>query len=470
MDTDEKTKITSSCFSLRLRLCVRFIHHFFSRISLCLCVSSEASGENQNRLMEFTYIAINPNGAKVTSQLAADTEDAAVKQLQKQGFVILNLMQGAAATAQKKGRSAKVASDEFVPEGQSPKKKTAKRIKSDDVTQLSRELAIMIESGVSIIEAIDSLGTHNDNLAIQQMMMQLKGRLHEGVGLGDAMAQFPKLFSTMYVSMIRTAEVGGRLAETLNQAAEYQEASQEMKRKVKGAMAYPVVLLVVTSIVLIFMLTFVIPQFSQLFTRMNAKLPIQTAILMSASVFLKERWYLIPIVGLSGFFGGRAFLKTETGRRTLTLLSLKFPGIKDIVVKVAVARILRALGTLLESGVSLLVALEMAAQSVSNYHFERAMKVIVQSVSEGKPLTQAMRETGVFPPMICQMISVGEKSGKLSSVLLRMAKFYEAEVDARLKMLSSILEPVMIVVIGIMVGGMAVSIIGPIYSLTDAVK
>ncbi len=418
--------------------------------------------------MEFTYTAINASGSQVTSQLMADNEDAAIKQLQRQGLVVLNLMQ-AGADALKKGRQ-KSASADAPLEAVGEKKKTAKRIKGDAITQLSRELAIMIESGVSIIEAIDSIGTHSDNLAIYTTMMQLKGRLNEGVGLGDAMAQFPKLFSTMYVSMIRTAEVGGRLSETLNQAAEYQEASQEMRRKVKGAMAYPVVLMVVTTVVLIFMLTFVIPQFNQLFTRMNAKLPLQTAILMAASVFLKSNWYLIPITGGVGFFGGRAFLKTEVGRKTLTQVSLKTPGINDIVVKIAVSRILRALGTLLDSGVSLLVAIDMASQSVGNYYFERAMTQVKHSVEEGKPLTQAMRETGAFPPMICQMISVGEKSGKMSSVLLRMAKFYEAEVDARLKMLSSILEPVMIVVIGVMVGGMAISIIGPIYSLTDAVK
>ena len=436
--------------------------------AMCKVSKSQFFGNQEKGEMEFTYTALTHSGSKVTDRLMAETEDAAVRQLQKQGLVILDLMQASAASA--KQAKSKPSCIESPSEGFAGKKKTAKRIKADTVTQLSRELAIMIESGVPIIEAIDSLGTHNDNLTIQNMMMQLKGKLNEGVGLGDSMMQFPKLFSTMYVSMIRTAEVGGKLSETLNQAAEYQEASQEMKRKVKGAMAYPVVLMVVTTIVLIFMLTFVIPQFDQLFTRMNAKLPIQTAILMKVSVFLKGNWFLIPIVGLSGFFGGRAFLKTERGRRSLTMLSLKTPGINDIVVKIAVSRILRALGTLLDSGVSLLVSLDMAAQSVGNYFFEEAMIKIKHSVEEGKPLTQAMRETGAFPPMICQMISVGEKSGKMSSVLLRMAKFYEAEVDARLKMLSSILEPVMIVVIGIMVGGMAVSIIGPIYSLTDAVK
>ncbi len=412
--------------------------------------------------MEFAFTAMNAQGAKISDRIQAESSDQAITRLQSNGYIILDLAaNSAAAEAKNKAKDAK--SKGFFTLSKS------KKIKVEHSVALSRELSIMIETGVPIVEAITSLAEHADNPAMKETLEQLTSDLNEGKGLADSMAQYPKLFSALYVSMVRTAEVGGSLNETLNHAAEYLETSLEMRRKVKGAMAYPGVLLAVTVLVLIFMLTYIIPQFNQLFVKMNAEVPLQTRFLLAVSMFLKANWWLIPLSLGGTFFGMRAFLSKPKGKMIFAKIVLKTPVVGMLATKVAVARLLRALGTLLNSGVSLMVSLDMAAQSTQNPVFDEAVNYISSKVEEGQTLTACMRETGVFPSMVCQMVAVGEKSGQMSEVLLRVSRYYEREVDAALKTVSSIIEPVMIVVLGVIIGGMAISIIGPIYSLTNAV-
>jgi type IV pilus assembly protein PilC len=415
--------------------------------------------------MEFAFTALNAQGIKVTDRIQAENSDQAITRLQANGLTVLDLSQkaiGASAEPAKAGAKADSKKGGLLGS-------RSKKIKMEQAVAMSRELAIMIETGVPIVEAISSLAEHSDHPGMREILHNLMNDLNEGKGLAESMAQYPKLFSTLYVSMVRTAEVGGSLNETLNHAAEYLETALEMRRKVKGAMAYPGVLLAVTIMVLIFMLLYIVPQFNQLFSKMNAEVPLQTKFLLAVSLFLKANWWLIPLSLGGAFWGMKTLLSKPQGKMMFAKAVLKIPVVGVLATKVAVARLLRALGTLLNSGVSLLVSLEMAAQSTQNPVFDAAVLHIKSKVEEGQTLTASMKETGVFPSMVCQMVAVGEKAGQMSEVLLRVSRYYEREVDAALKTVSSIIEPVMIVVLGVIIGGMAISIIGPIYSLTNAV-
>lgn len=409
--------------------------------------------------MDFTYTAVDPRGARVSERVQAENGDQALHRLQNQGFVVLSLE--TADTAQATGISGKALIASLG---------LTRAAKLDHIVVISRELAIMIETGVPIVEALEALQSHAEDKMIQQALAQAHADLSQGKTIAQAMAAQPHVFPSVYVSMIRTAETGGSLDETLNQAAEYLEASLEMRRKVTGALTYPAVLMVVATGVVIFMMTYLLPRFGPLFTHMGAQIPTSTRLMLAASAFLQKHWWTIPLTLGSVGWGFRAFARTPFGRNFLTRLAHKTPAVGDVVKKVALARILRALGTLAGAGVSLLLALEMAGQTAQDVLFEAALAQVRQDVERGVSLAEAVVKTNAFPPIICQMMAVGEKSGRLSEVLLRVAKFFERDVDARLKTLSAVIEPFMIVFLGLIIGFIAISVIGPIYSLVGSVK
>ncbi|HLJ68940.1 MAG TPA: type II secretion system F family protein, partial [Chloroflexota bacterium] len=270
--------------------------------------------------------------------------------------------------------------------------------------------------------------------------------------------------------LVSTAEVSGDLDRTLSLAAEYLETTLEMQRKVRGAMTYPVILFLVAVGVIVFMLTYLLPQFRELFTKMNAVIPTETRVMFALSDFLVGRWYVVVAAIAIAIFSVRAFASTREGSYQICRLLQSIPVLGDLRTKIAISRQIRSLGTLMESGVGLLVALTTAAPTAQNVLFEEAMMSAWHRVNEGATLNESMRESGRFPSMVCQMVAVGEKSGRVGSILLRMAAYYEREVDARLKTLSTVLEPLMIVFLGVVVGFLAVSIISPIYSLVSSVK
>jgi type IV pilus assembly protein PilC len=409
--------------------------------------------------MDFTYTALDPRGAKVSERVQAEDDDQALRRLQSQGLVVLSLEP--ARVAQAAGGSVKTLLASLG---------LTRSAKLEQVVILSRELAIMMETGVPIVEALEALQKHAEDKMIREALAQAHADLSQGKTIAQAMGAQPHVFPSVYVSMIRTAETGGSLDETLDQAAEYLEASLEMRRKVSGAMTYPAVLMVVATGVLVFMMTYLLPRFGPLFDHMGAEIPATTKMLLGASAFLQAHWWTIPLtLGGSGW-GFRMFARTPFGRNSVTRLVHRVPVVGDVVRKVALSRILRALGTLSGAGVSLLLALEMAGQTAQDVIFEAALAQVRQDVEHGVSISEAVIKTKVFPPIVCQMMAVGEKSGRLSDVLLRVAKFFERDVDARLKMLSSVIEPFMIVFLGLVIGFIAISVIGPIYSLVGSVK
>ena len=409
--------------------------------------------------MDFAYTAINATGSTVKDKIPADTEAQALQRLQAQGFIVLSLDAGRKSQAAGGGAGRAKFAMQF-----------SRKVKLEQLVLLSREFAIMIETGVPIVEAIELLTEHAEDPLIRDAMTGVHTDLCEGKTLVQALSAHPRVFPKLYVDMVRTAETGGSLDETLNQAADYQEMSLEMRRKIVGAMTYPAILLVIAVAVVLFMLIFLLPQFNDMFTRMGADVPVATRLLLAASAFLHAQWWTVPITLFGGWAGFKTMLSLPAGRELWTKIMHRVPIAGDLIRKIVLARLLRAMGTLSGAGVPLLIALETAEQTAQDIIFERAMRQVRSTVEEGISLSEAVTATGVFPPMICQMMAVGEKSGRLSPVLLRIAEFHERDVEARLKVLTGILEPLMIVVLGVIVGFIAVSIITPIYSLVGSVK
>ena len=424
--------------------------------------------------MEFAFTAIDAAGGQVKEQIRCDSESQAVQRLQSQGYIILSLDtvggRGRKAKANEKGKDSGAAVSSGSGLNKSIPLPWKRKLKLDQLTLLTREFAIMIETGVPIVEAIELLREHAENPILQEALEGVHTDLCGGRTLVQAFSVYPNVFPKLYVDMVRTAETGGALDETLNQAADYQELALEMRRKIVGALTYPAILGIVAVMVVLFMLIFLLPQFKDMFSKMGADIPLQTQILLAMSDFLHANWWVVPLTICGAIAAFKAILRVPAGKKAVTKLTHKTPILGDIVKKAILARMLRALGTLSGAGVSLLIALETAQQTAQDVIFEESMTEVRQSVEEGASLSEAVLQTGVFPPMICQMIAVGEKSGRLSPVMLRIAGFYERDIDARLKVLTGVIEPLMIVVLGVIVGFIATSIITPIYSMVGSVK
>lgn len=408
--------------------------------------------------MEFAFTALDPRGTKIQERLRADNSQVALKELQGRGLIVLSLAEEKVTVSDTRHTAV------------SPFSGRKRRVKTEQIVALTRELAIMVETGVSITMAVDTLLTHADNLTIRDALFEARADLAEGKSISQSLGKHPKVFPKLFIDLIRTAEAGGSLDETLNRAADYIESSHEMKRKVTGAMIYPGVLLTATLLVLTFLLTFVVPQFQEMFVKMNADIPVSTQILFALSDFLRLRWWLLFLGIAALFFGSRQALKQPANQQRWTHVVHRLPIFGNLVKKVAMSRMLRSLATLNSSGVSLLVSLQTASQTAQNVLYEKALLQVRSQVEQGASLTEAITASGIFPGMVCQMVAVGENSGRLSSILMRIASYYEREVEAKLKVMTSIIEPVMIVVLGFVVGFIAVSIIVPIYSLVGSVK
>lgn len=413
--------------------------------------------------MNFTFSAINSQGLSVRERLEAESEQEALEALHNRGLTVLAL----SAPRQRPhldGGAANLLSSI------TSRFAVTKRVRPEQIVALTRELSILIETGVPLLDGVEVLIKDEANPTVRRALLSFRKEINEGRGMADVMAGLPQIFPANYVRMVRTAEKSGKLDETLSRAADYLEKTHEMWSKVQSALTYPKILLFITLGVTLFMLLFLIPRFQEMFTRMNAPLPLYTQLLVGASKLLRERWWvaalLTPILALSL----RASLRHPIGQRFAAFVLLRLPVAGDLIRRIETARLIRSLGALLDAGVSLLEALETAGYSVQHRVFTRAVETVRRQVAEGQPIAAAFAETRLFPTALCQIMAVGEKSGRLSAVLIRMAAYYEQEVDNRLKKLSTLLEPLMVVFLAVVVGMVAVAVILPIYSLMDNMK
>ncbi len=344
------------------------------------------------------------------------------------------------------------------------------RVSYRDLSVVTRQFSTMLNAGISVVEALDILAEQATNKKLKNILHDIRADVEQGSTLTAAMRKYENIFGPLAISMIEVGETGGILSETLMKISLHYEKIYKLRSKVKSAMAYPVVIFIIAIAVIMVLLIFLIPTFASLYESVGMKLPAPTRFVMNLSMFLRKNiFYLIG--GLVAFvFLFRKWKRTESGRRIWDNIVLRIPIFGGLIKKNAIARFTRTLGTLVNSGVSILDALEISARTAGNTVIERAILRARKSVGEGKSIAEPLKESKIFPPIVTQLISIGEKTGRLSEMLEKVSDFFEEEVDAATSALTSIIEPLMLVFIGGVVGGILLAMYLPIFNLASAIK
>jgi type IV pilus assembly protein PilC len=343
-----------------------------------------------------------------------------------------------------------------------------RRIRKQDLIYVTTQLAIMVDTGITLSVALGSIVQQEQNPSLRAVLIALKTKVEAGDDFSAALAEHPKLFDKTFVSLIKASEATGKLGEMLYRIADYLRKEVETRAKIRGAMAYPGVMMVVAIAVTIFLLTFVLPKFAPLFAARGDSLPGPTRFMMGASKLLISYWYagLAAVIALVvGFIYGK---RTVPGRQALDWVKIHAPIVGPMFRKVAISRSIRTLGTMLASGVGMLDSIRLSAEVAGNYYYERLWMAALEHVTAGKQICETLAGNPLFPPVLVQMISSGEETGKLDEVLVKVSSYYDQEVETSLKTVTSLIEPLMITVMGFIVGGIGLSLLLPIFSLSRA--
>ncbi|MEJ5375681.1 MAG: type II secretion system F family protein [bacterium] len=343
------------------------------------------------------------------------------------------------------------------------------KVTEKDIVLFTRQFATMIDAGLPLVQCLDILANQTDNRTFKQMLKQIKSDVEGGSTFADALKKHPKTFDELFVNLIAAGEVGGILDTILNRLAAYIEKAMKLKKKVKGAMVYPSVVLVVAVAVVAVLLLFVIPIFKKMFEDMGGGLPTPTQIVIDLSEWVQSYILFIIAVAVAFFIGLNRFYATRKGRALMDDLILRVPVIGDLIRKVAVARFTRTLGTMIQSGVPLLDGLDIVARTAGNKTVESAILKTRASIAEGRTIADPLSESGVFPSMVVQMIAVGESTGALDVMLAKIADFYDEEVDAAVEALTSLIEPFLMIFLGGTIGGLVIAMYLPIFKLAGTV-
>ena len=343
------------------------------------------------------------------------------------------------------------------------------RVKGPDVVVFARQFATMINAGLPLIQSLDILQAQQENKTFKKIIKEIKDRVEEGSTLADAMGRHPKVFDDLFVNMVAAGEVGGILDTILNRLSAYMEKAMKLKRQVKGAMTYPVIVMIIAVLVIAVILIFVIPVFEQMFADFGGVLPAPTRLVVGISRFVKGNVIFI-LLGL-GFlgFGFKRYYATDRGRAMVDNLLLKLPVFGPLLQKVAVARFTRTMGTMISSGVPILEALDIVAKTSGNVTIEKALYSVRAGITQGRTMAEPLGESKVFPSMVVQMVAVGEQTGALDAMLGKIADFYDDEVDAAVEGLTSMIEPFMMVFLGTTIGGLVVAMYLPIFKMAGMV-
>jgi type IV pilus assembly protein PilC len=343
-------------------------------------------------------------------------------------------------------------------------------VKTRDVVIFTRQFATMINSGLPLVQSLDILAEQTENPTLRKTIQEVLYDVESGHTLADAMGKHPKIFTELFVNMVAAGEAGGILDTILLRLATFLEKNDALIRKIKGAMVYPAVIFSVAISAIAILLIFVIPTFQSMFESAGIPLPLPTRIVIGMSAFLQGYWWAVAAGIVAAVFAIRQFYKTDQGELLIDRFILGLPIVGDLQRKAAVARFTRTLGTLVSSGVSILEGLEITAKTAGNRVIHDAVMGSRASIAGGETIAGPLKESGVFPPMVVQMINVGEQTGGLDEMLTKIADFYDEEVDAAVETLLSAMEPIMIVVLGVIVGGMIVAMYLPIFDMINAVK
>jgi type IV pilus assembly protein PilC len=423
--------------------------------------------------VQFSYKAQNRDGKTISGIYEAPDKEALLATLAKQGAKPIAI-HALGESSKKSGGKGGL----FKP-----------KVKLRDLVIFTRQMSTMVSAGVPLPRALDTLGEQADNKYFKEVIAGISKEIESGTALGDAFAKYPDVFSDVYVSMVRAGEAGGILDEILKRLASQTEKDARIRKKVKGAMTYPIVILSVTILAFFGLMIFVIPKIGKILTDLggpDAKLPIYTKVLLDTSDFLVGA-SIMKMIGLGGipvlgnlpnavFVGGAVgigiyyfmkYIKTPVGKYWFHGVLLKIPVLKTIIIKVAISRFARTFASLASAGVGVLDALEVTGGAIGNKVIQKELDDAARAVRNGKPLSEALAHSQHFPPIVFQMLAVGEETGQIDTILIKVADFYDEEVDTVIDSLSSILEPVMIIVLGGIVGLIAASVMGPIASLSQ---
>lgn len=391
----------------------------------------------------YTYVAKTEDGRKVTGSLEVASEKVVLEALHRQGLVVLRV-KGEKAPAKHQGG-----------------------VGLEDLAVFARQMATLVDAGIPIISGLDAVADQLENRTLRETVVKVRDAIEGGTNFTAAIAKQSAVFSPLFVSMIKAGEASGHLAQVFDRLATYMEKSASLQRKVRSACIYPIIVISMALVVTSMLMLKVIPAFKEIFSTLGADLPLPTRILIALSDFGQQAF--LPLIGLLvfGVFLFRKALKTPKGRYRFDQLMLKLGIVGPIVRKVAIAKFARTLATLVSSGVQILGALEIVSDSAGNKVVSEAILKVRSSIKEGENIAGPLAASGVFPPMVVRMIAVGEQTGRLDDMLVKVADFYEEQVDAAVSGLTSALEPVIIAVLGVVVGSIVLAIFLPIFKLTE---
>ena len=397
----------------------------------------------------FAYTAINTDGKTVKSVMEADNEAIVLSKLREQSMQIVDIKK---TKAKKSGGFGKA------------------KMKPKSLVVFSRQFATMIDAGIPILRCMEILTSQTKDPALKPALESVTADVKSGMTMHDSMAKHPGVFNKLYVNMIRAAELGGILDVILDRLSGFLEYEADVRAKIKGAMMYPVLVMIFSAVMLMVLFSFVLPKFKEIFTGMDVKLPAVTAALFKMGDFMKVYWWVVILVCFGTWLGFKAYGKTERGRYQIDYFKLKVPIVGELTLKMSIARFCRTFGTLINSGVPMMRSLEIVGETLGNRVLSGAIDDTRIAIREGQKLSDPLAASGLFPVMVTHMIDVGEESGRLSEMLVKVGDFYDSEVDVAVKGLTSMIEPMLIIFLGVVVGFIAISVMTPIFKLVNSVQ
>ena len=399
----------------------------------------------------FVYEAVDQSGRIVKNKVEADNEQVVLAKLREQQFHVVSLNEA------KGGLKMRVAGGK------------AQKIKLQTLVVFSRQFATMIDAGIPIIKCLDILEGQTKEDSMKAVISATRKDVKGGLSLTDAIAKHPNAFSKLYINMIRAAEIGGILDVILDRLAGFLEKEMEIRGKIKSAMMYPIIVLNFAGVMVLALFMFVLPRFKEIFLSMNVEMPVVTLALFATGDWLQSYWWVVLIMGVAGFIGFKQYDKTARGHYNIDKLKLRVPIFGDLSLKMSIARFCRTFGTLIASGVPMMRSLEIIGETSGNAVLAESIVNARTSIREGAKISHPLAASGLFPSMVTHMIDVGEETGRLSEMLCKVADFYDDEVDSLVKGLTSLIEPMLIVFMGVLVGFIAISVMSPIFKLVSSI-
>lgn len=404
----------------------------------------------------YEYTALDSGGKSIKGILDADSSTSARQKIKSGGHYPIEIKETKPKKQKKKGQF-------------SHPLQFGQRVKQQEVHIATRQLATLLGAGIPLVPALNGLIEQTTNKSLKTIIAQIKDAVNEGNSLTHALADHPRLFSRIYINMVKAGEASGSLDVVLERLAEFGENQQALKSRITAALIYPIFMALVGTVVLFLLITFIVPSITSVFEGTDQALPLPTILLITTSDFLQHYWWLLVLVLVSFFIGIKFYLQTKEGRHLWDRLKLTLPGLKDLNTKIASARFGRTLSSLLNSGVSLVASLQIVKNIINNVLLADIIDDACEELEKGKSLSQILRGNKWFTPMLVQMISVGEQSGALEKMLEKAAESYEKEVEVKILALTSMIEPVMILVMGVVVSFIVISILLPIFEMNQLI-